>query len=268
MITRRLDTDERSLISAGNVYVWEERGASAESTGTGIERWTDGIRWGPSRVRDGFLFYQEKQDENHLYNGNALRTSHSSRNDAAKSVLTKQTYTVNVPISRWNAKVAPQYGVSPIAYFTDAALNSLRTVDQIPQLANLTVPHEHYQTARAVKGRPEHIFNAGSSSSGSASYSRLEYVQYHPRSASPSPTSPDSPSPSSSRPSYHFHRMASSPPPPRRHSHSRPYTPAPYPPAPHGPPEKLAPLTFLSSLAPTPRAPEDQQMIRKLPTHH
>ena len=26
----------------------------------GIERWTDGIRWGPSRVRDEFLFYHEK----------------------------------------------------------------------------------------------------------------------------------------------------------------------------------------------------------------
>ncbi len=152
-----------------------------------------------------------------------------------------------------------------VAYFTDAALNSLRTVDQIPHLAGLSVPHERYQTARAVKGRPEHIFNAGSSSSSSSSspsYSRLEYVQYHPRSVSPSP---DSPSPSSS---HHFHRMVSSPPPvmpSRRHSHSRPYTPAPYP---HGAPEKLAPLSFLSTLPPPRRAPEDQQMIRKLPTHH
>ncbi len=27
---------------------------------SGIERWTDGLKWGPSRVRDDFLFYQEK----------------------------------------------------------------------------------------------------------------------------------------------------------------------------------------------------------------
>lgn len=33
MITRRLDTEERRAISSGCVYVWEERGASAEATG-------------------------------------------------------------------------------------------------------------------------------------------------------------------------------------------------------------------------------------------
>lgn len=27
---------------------------------SGIERWTDGLKWGPSRVRDDFLYYQEK----------------------------------------------------------------------------------------------------------------------------------------------------------------------------------------------------------------
>lgn len=60
MVTRRLDTEERSLISSGAVYVWEERGQHTELTGVcsslrftsdtkshlhqvGIERWTDGI---------------------------------------------------------------------------------------------------------------------------------------------------------------------------------------------------------------------------------
>jgi hypothetical protein len=33
MVTRRLDTEERSLISSGSVYVWEERGPHAELTG-------------------------------------------------------------------------------------------------------------------------------------------------------------------------------------------------------------------------------------------
>ena len=33
MVTRRLDTEERSLISSGSVYVWEERGQHAELTG-------------------------------------------------------------------------------------------------------------------------------------------------------------------------------------------------------------------------------------------
>lgn len=75
IVSRRLDTEERRAISTGCVYVWEERGPNAEATGVsiesitfllfsrmctnndrfvklGIERWTDSIRWGPSRVRD------------------------------------------------------------------------------------------------------------------------------------------------------------------------------------------------------------------------
>ena len=33
MVTRRLDTEERRAVRAGNVYVWEERGRNAEATG-------------------------------------------------------------------------------------------------------------------------------------------------------------------------------------------------------------------------------------------
>lgn len=33
MVTRRLDTEERSQIQPGSVYVWEERGPHAELTG-------------------------------------------------------------------------------------------------------------------------------------------------------------------------------------------------------------------------------------------
>jgi len=60
MVTRRLDTEERRSISSGCIFVWEERGPNAEAAGLGIERWTDSIRWGPSRVRDEFLYYHEK----------------------------------------------------------------------------------------------------------------------------------------------------------------------------------------------------------------
>jgi hypothetical protein len=57
LITRRLDAEERRAIAPGNVYVWEERGANTESTGIGMERWTDGMGWGPSRVRDVRLIF-------------------------------------------------------------------------------------------------------------------------------------------------------------------------------------------------------------------
>lgn len=38
-VDRRLDTDERRSILAGNIYVWEERGANLDSTGLSMERW-------------------------------------------------------------------------------------------------------------------------------------------------------------------------------------------------------------------------------------
>ena len=33
MVTRRLDTEERRAVRAGNVYIWEERGRNSEATG-------------------------------------------------------------------------------------------------------------------------------------------------------------------------------------------------------------------------------------------
>jgi hypothetical protein len=49
MITRRLDFDERREIRSGNIYVWEERNPSTSNVGLGIERWTDGRQYTPSR---------------------------------------------------------------------------------------------------------------------------------------------------------------------------------------------------------------------------
>lgn len=52
MVTRRLDADERLALRSGCIYAWEERGPHSELTGLGIERFTEGRRWSPSRVRD------------------------------------------------------------------------------------------------------------------------------------------------------------------------------------------------------------------------
>lgn len=52
MVTRRLDADERMALRSGCIYAWEERGPHSEITGLGIERFTEGRRWTPSRVRD------------------------------------------------------------------------------------------------------------------------------------------------------------------------------------------------------------------------
>ena len=51
---RRLTSSERLAIKPGDIFIWEE--------GQGMQRWTDGRRWGPSRVQGGFLWYKEVED--------------------------------------------------------------------------------------------------------------------------------------------------------------------------------------------------------------
>lgn len=45
LITRRLDAEERRAIVAGNIYVWEERGANTETISIGMERWQVQSHW-------------------------------------------------------------------------------------------------------------------------------------------------------------------------------------------------------------------------------
>lgn len=74
-----------------------------------------------------------------------------------------------------------------VAYFTEDTVSRLRSIDDIPQLANLAVPHGKYKSARSAKGRPDHIFNPDAESSA---FNPLEYVPYAPRTSTPPSTSP------------------------------------------------------------------------------
>ncbi|KAG0701274.1 Gti1/Pac2 family-domain-containing protein [Suillus ampliporus] len=151
MVTRRLDTEERRSISSGCVFVWEERGPSPEATGLGIERWTDGKRWGPSRVRDEFLFYQEKDpepvdadpnsDSDTTIGSSPLAQSGAPR-ECVRPSLVKQTYSVFVETARGRKKW------HLIAYFTHDSLDYLRTVSDLPDLARIVVPPGNYRSAR------------------------------------------------------------------------------------------------------------------------
>lgn len=136
------------MIASGSCYVWEEHGQHSELTGNAlaISRWTDGIRWGPSRVRDGFLFYQEKRDRS-AYAGHSMSPSKQEQ-----SVLNKQTYTVFVDTARGKQKW------HLIAYFTQESLPRLKVIEDFPELASLQVPLGSYPSARHPKGRPEHVF--------------------------------------------------------------------------------------------------------------
>lgn len=151
MVTRRLDAEERRAISSGSVYVWEERGPNPEATGLGIERWTDGKRWGPSRVRDEFLFYQEKDPEpidmdmnsdSDTTLGSSNRLQSGARQQSARSSLVKQTYSVFVETPRGRRKW------HLIAYFTAETVDYLRTISDTPELASLEVPPGKYRSAR------------------------------------------------------------------------------------------------------------------------
>jgi hypothetical protein len=46
------DRERGSIISSGNVFIYEENAS-------GIKRWTDGVTWSPSRIMGNFLVYRE-----------------------------------------------------------------------------------------------------------------------------------------------------------------------------------------------------------------
>ncbi|KAJ3719041.1 Gti1/Pac2 family-domain-containing protein [Lentinula guzmanii] len=149
IVARRLDTEERRAISSGCVFVWEERGSNAESTGLGIERWTDSIRWGPSRVKDEFLFYHEKEPDAADLDlasdsSGPVISQHYSRGFYRENLI-KQTYSVFVETSRGRRKW------HLIAYFTQESLEFLHTIDDISGLSSLHVPPGKYKSARSAK---------------------------------------------------------------------------------------------------------------------
>ncbi|KAF7782243.1 hypothetical protein Agabi119p4_1619 [Agaricus bisporus var. burnettii] len=152
MITRRLDTEERREIRPGCVYVWEERGPNTESIGmVGIERWTDSRSWGPSRVRDEFLFYQERErspvELEMQSDSDTTLTSQTSPPRTRRKDLIKQTYSVLVQTPRGRRKW------HLTTYFTQDTLDDLSTIDDIPELRSLHIPPGKYSSARSVNNR-------------------------------------------------------------------------------------------------------------------
>lgn len=157
IITRRLDTEERREIRSGCVYVWEERSPNTEAIGmAGIERWTDSRSWGPSRVRDEFLFYHERERspvelEMASDSDTTLASQRPSPPRTRKKNLIKQTYSVLVQTQRGRRKW------HLTAYFTQDTLENLRTIDDLPELASLHVPPGKYISARSINKNPKVI---------------------------------------------------------------------------------------------------------------
>ncbi|KAL0956834.1 hypothetical protein HGRIS_002945 [Hohenbuehelia grisea] len=201
MVTRRLDADERLALRSGCVYAWEERGPHTEITGLGIERFTEGRRWSPSRVRDEFLFYYEK----------FAPSQDMSHNTADKvpprdwDPLVKQTYSVWVETPKgrrkWHLSTFDTNGflccalsIPIAAYFTQATVDQLGTIDDIDAVGDLVVPDGIFKSTRVNKNRKADDQSgrasdgAKTSSSGNRAYSA--FPSSPPRGSSSQPTTP------------------------------------------------------------------------------
>ncbi|KIP01898.1 hypothetical protein PHLGIDRAFT_16913 [Phlebiopsis gigantea 11061_1 CR5-6] len=132
MVRRRLDDDERQALAPGDIYVWEERGnnpleaPSLES----IQRFTDGRSWGPSKARDEFLMYYEKDVNS--------RSSLMTRNSGLQAMrLIKQTYSAYVDgpahARKWHLN----------AYYTQDTVDAFGTIDDDDTLRALHAQAQH-----------------------------------------------------------------------------------------------------------------------------
>ncbi|KIP06032.1 hypothetical protein PHLGIDRAFT_477404 [Phlebiopsis gigantea 11061_1 CR5-6] len=171
-VVRRLNEHERAkYIQSGSIFVWEE-----SDDEMGLKRWTDNRAWSQSRMREPYLFYDEKissdepqaptdQSVKYRFVDGPSRTwtssaqSHYDRSDRHPLGLVKQAYSawvidsVNANPRKWHLT----------AYFTYSDLPSIPTVDQDPVLRAITVPAGIYRSGKARSRNSD----ATSSSSGS-----------------------------------------------------------------------------------------------------
>ncbi|KZT10902.1 uncharacterized protein LAESUDRAFT_693329 [Laetiporus sulphureus 93-53] len=240
MIVRRLDDEDRMALTSGCIYVWEERSSNPlEATGQEIQRFTEGRSWGPSRARDDFLIYYEKESQG--------RPSLLLRNNLIGcSPLVKQTYSVFVHIPGQNPR---KWHLN--AYYTQDTLEQLRTIDDIPQLSTIEVPPNRYICARmggarrANRGLTQTQLTTAKDHSRIASSRAANCSPDSERSSSQTP-SPDSPSftvpsPRIRYPVQYVGRTGDI-----VHFEGR----------------RLAPLEFLENISPKARDPVDDQALK------
>jgi hypothetical protein len=137
-------------------------------------------------VHQEFLFYHEKDPE--LSDMEVTSDSdtpfraypHSEPSHRfLRDNLIKQTYSVFVDTPRGRRKW------HLIAYFTQESLDSLRSIDDIPQLASLPVPPGKYKSARSAKGRPREQQLLDTFGPYSAYKPKLQYFPYHSPTSGP-----------------------------------------------------------------------------------
>ncbi|KIP02065.1 hypothetical protein PHLGIDRAFT_122793 [Phlebiopsis gigantea 11061_1 CR5-6] len=208
-VERRLDAVERKRLQPGDVYVWEERGSgpgfvaqgaavaaaaahkaegsegAAQGYEVGIERWTEGLSWSASRIRDDFLIYFEniKKKERGVDRDGARARSLENQvlREGERDMYIKQTYSVlrndvnhddgagpsSAGGEKKEGKKKPRKWHLN-AYFTKSTEGDLNTIDSIPWLRDIQVPDAIFTSARQSKKGNSAAANASSSASAPA----------------------------------------------------------------------------------------------------
>ncbi|KAJ6631121.1 hypothetical protein B0H10DRAFT_1773279 [Mycena sp. CBHHK59/15] len=280
LITRRLDAEERLCISAGTVFVWEEN-ANSEATGLGMERWrvdveisltevnikfrrTDAMGWGPSRVRDEFLFYHQKESDigeepvnpitpwaqmMRKRSNRGANSPTSSRKSVDAQRLIKQTYSVlvSLPKDRPSGTVRKWHLT---AYFDQETLSELDTIDKLRYL-DVPIPDGWFKSARATKARRENRVI-----SEQAQFSEAPIISPAAQSSDHSPTAPAAQSRYRGQISTLNTALANPVPisSPRHPSFTQ---------APLTPTGRLVPLEYLRNTSYPRRDPTDEQLLRR-----
>ncbi|KAJ7074312.1 Gti1/Pac2 family-domain-containing protein [Mycena amicta] len=158
-ITRRLNEKEKTtLIKSGAVFVWDE-----SDNASGLKRWTalDGRLWSQSRMREPYLFYDEKLGDDpepsdqgfqafRFVNGpsrgvaSSSAVSHQERSASIHRGLVKQAYSAWV-MARPNSRPRKWH---IIAYFIHDDLPLIPTVDHDSCLRNIIVPDGLYRSGK------------------------------------------------------------------------------------------------------------------------
>ncbi|KAI0032287.1 Gti1/Pac2 family-domain-containing protein [Vararia minispora EC-137] len=160
-VERRLNEIERAtFIQSGAIFVWEE-----SEDDLGLKRWTDGRVWSQSRMREPYLFYDERTPDGSEVGPPSPRSSHNfrfvdgiSRSTYSTPALSHYDRSEHHPTGlvkqAYSAWVLGQPGAKPrkwhlTAYFTYADLPRIPTIDQDPALNRITIPAGMYKSGKA-----------------------------------------------------------------------------------------------------------------------
>lgn len=217
LLSRRLDTDERRQIRPGNVYVWEDRSATtSETAGLNMERWTDGMSWGPSRGRDEFLLYFQKDPQ--VNERTSLAAPAPTQHIPESDKFIKQTCSVFVSLPEDRAQgITRKWHLT--AYFNRRTADILGDIGSIPGIGDVSIPDGYFWSARTSKDkkhdpRPNGQLIASEQSFTASSSAGALYTIFSSSSSEPSPSRTFE-----AAPPTEYTYVASQPPP---HDHSYP----------------------------------------------